>query len=67
MARNGAPARRICRHLGIKHTGWKASVDDFFLWLYVHDEDFSHADSEVSGIYLEPDSGDVREIESEAD
>jgi hypothetical protein len=67
MARNGAPAQRIRRHLGIEHTRWQASVDDFFLWLHVHDEDFSHPDSDVSGIYLDPDSGDVREIKSEGD
>ena len=67
MARNGAPARRIRRHLGIKRTGWEATVSDLFLWCHVHDEDFSHPDSEVSGIYLDPDSGDVRRIKSEGD
>ena len=67
MARHGAPAQRICRHLGIEHTGWAATVSDLFLWCRVHDEDFSHPDSEVSGIYLDPDSGDVKEIESEGD
>ncbi len=67
MARNGAPAQRICRHLGVSHTGWEATVSDLFLWCHVHDEDFSHPDSEVSGIYLDPDSGDVRRIKSEGD
>jgi hypothetical protein len=44
MARNGAPARRIRRHLGIEHTNWQASVEDFFVWCAVHDDDFSHPD-----------------------
>lgn len=62
MARNGAPRRRIQRHLGTEYTSWQASVDDFFLWCHVHDKDFSHFDSEIDGIYLDPDSGDVVEI-----
>lgn len=62
MARNGAPASRIRRHLGIEYTGWEAAVDDFLLWCHVHDEDFSHSDSNIDGIYLDPDSGDVLKI-----
>ena len=42
MARHGAPARRIRRHLGIDYTNWRASVKDFFIWCEVHDDDFSH-------------------------
>lgn len=44
MARNGAPTHRIRRHLGIGHTNWKASVEDFFVWCEVHDDNFSHPD-----------------------
>lgn len=62
MARNGAPRKRIQRHLGTEYTRWQANVDDFFLWCHVHDKDFSHLDSEVDGIYLDPDTGKVREI-----
>ena len=66
MARNGAPASRIRQHLGIEYTGWRVSVDDFFLWCHVNDENFNHADSEVGGIYLDPDTGDMTQIESNA-
>lgn len=44
MARNGAPARRIQRHLGINHTGWEITVDDIFAYCEVHDNRFSHPD-----------------------
>lgn len=67
MARNGAPASRIQRHLGVEYTGYKATVDDAFLWCHIHDKDFSHIDSEVDGIYLDPDTGHVKEVESDAD
>jgi integrase len=53
MARNGAPTRRIRRHLGIEHAGWQASVDDFFLWLYVH-EGYEHPDYEPPDVVLDP-------------
>jgi hypothetical protein len=44
MAHNGAPARRIRRHLGLEHTNWRATVEDFFVWCDVHSDDFSHPD-----------------------
>jgi hypothetical protein len=53
MARNGAPRSRIRRHLGIEYTGWDASVDDFFLWLYVH-EGYEHPDYDPPDIVLDP-------------
>lgn len=53
MARNGAPKRRIQRHLGIKHTDWQADVEDFFLWLYVH-EGFVHPDYDSPDVVLNP-------------
>jgi hypothetical protein len=62
LARRGASRIRIRNHLGIEHTNWKGEVEDFFLWCHVHDDDFSHPESEVDGIYLDPDSGDVVEI-----
>ena len=62
LARRGASRIRIRNHLGIEHTNWKGEVEDFFLWCHVHDDDFSHPESEINGIYLDPDSGDVVEI-----
>lgn len=53
MARNSIPAHRIRRHLGIKHTNWHASVEDFFLWLYVH-EDITHNEYEPPDVVLDP-------------
>ena len=52
MARNGAPARRIRQHLGIEHTNWKADVEDFFLWLYVH-EGYEHPDYDPPEVVLD--------------
>jgi hypothetical protein len=52
MARNGAPARRIRRHLGIEHTGWEADVEDFFLWLYVH-EGYEHPEYDPPDVVLD--------------
>lgn len=66
MARNGAPESRIRRHLGMDHTNWEVTIDELFLWCHIHHEDFHHSDSEVDGIYLDPDTGQVREINSEA-
>jgi hypothetical protein len=51
MARNGAPSRRIRRHLGIEHTNWKADVEDFFLWLYVH-EGYEHPEYDPPDMVL---------------
>jgi hypothetical protein len=53
MARNGAPTRRIRRHLGIKHTNWEADVEDFFLWLYIH-EGYTHPDYDPPDVVLDP-------------
>lgn len=52
MARNGASARRIRRHLGIEHTNWKADVEDFFLWLDVH-EGYKHSEYDPPDIVLD--------------
>jgi hypothetical protein len=52
MARNGAPVRRIRRHLGIEHTNWKADVEDFFLWLYVH-EGYEHPEYDPPDVVLD--------------
>jgi hypothetical protein len=52
MARNGAPARRIRRHLGIEHTDWNADVEDFFLWLYVH-EGYEHPEYDPPDVVLD--------------
>lgn len=54
LARQGAPARLIRRHLGINHTTFESAVDDLFLWVYVHDKDFSHPDFEPPDIVLDP-------------
>jgi len=53
MARNGAPSKRIRRHLGIEHTEWDVSVEDFFLWLYVHDG-FVHPEYTPPDLVLDP-------------
>ncbi|MDB2286801.1 hypothetical protein PM038_16370 [Halorubrum ezzemoulense] len=52
MARNGASARRIRRHLGIEHTNWEADVEDFFLWLDVH-EGYKHSEYDPPDIVLD--------------
>lgn len=48
MARNSAPSRYIKRHLGVEKTGWRADVQEFFIWLDEH-ENFSHPDYDGSG------------------
>lgn len=53
MARNSISPQRIRRHLGVKHTGWRAQVDDFFLWLYVH-ENFVHPNYDSPDAVLDP-------------
>jgi hypothetical protein len=53
MARNGAPTRRIRRHLGIEHTGWQADIEDFFLWNYVH-HGHEHPDYDPPDVVLDP-------------
>lgn len=44
MARRGAPARRIRRHLGLEHTNAQAEVEDYFNWCEINDDNFSHSD-----------------------
>lgn len=67
MACNGASRRQIRRHLGIDHTGWRATVDQILLWCHIHIYGFDHPESDVGGIYLDPNHGDVRKIESDGD
>jgi hypothetical protein len=59
MGYNGIPSQRINRHLGIEHTGWKADVEDFLLWLYVH-EDYEHPEFSPPSVVLDPDTGKPR-------
>lgn len=54
MARNGASARQIRRHLGIKHTSCRATVQDFFIWCDVHDDEFEHPDYKPPDVILSP-------------
>jgi hypothetical protein len=54
MARNGAPTRRIRRHLGIDHTNWKADVENIYLWCHVHDDNFEHPDYDPPDVVLDP-------------
>jgi hypothetical protein len=53
LARNNAPARRIRRHLGIEHTNWRADVEDFMLYAYVH-YDHEHPDYDAPDVVLDP-------------
>lgn len=53
MARNEAPPQRIKRHLGINHTGWRADVDGFFLWLYIY-EGTIHPNYDPPDVILDP-------------
>lgn len=53
LARNNAPAKRIRRHLGLEHTNWKADVEDFFLYAYVH-YDHEHPNYDPPDVVLEP-------------
>lgn len=53
MARNNAPTRRIRRHLGLEHTNWSATVEDFFLYAYVH-YDHEHPDYDPPDVVLDP-------------
>lgn len=66
MARNGAPANHIRQQLGLRHLDSDLTVDHIFTWCEVHSDDFSHPDHEPVGLYLDPDTGEPRGIESEA-
>lgn len=44
LARQGVKADTISQRLGIEHTNWKADVQECFIWLDVHENDFSHPD-----------------------
>ena len=67
MARNGAPANHIRQQLGLNHVNSKLTVDHIFTWCEVHNDDFNHPDHEPVGLYLDPDTGEPRGFESEAD
>lgn len=66
LMRQGASPGEIEMQIGAKKTGWRRSVEDYMLYLYQF-EDYCHPSYEPSGTYLDPDSGDLIQIESEGD
>jgi hypothetical protein len=65
LARQGVSKFKIEMQVGAEKTNWKRSVEDYFLYLYQF-EDYCHPDYEPAGVFLDPDSGEVRDIESNA-
>jgi len=61
LARRGMSRWEIEMQVGAEKTNWKRSVEDFFLYLYQF-EDYCHPDYEPSGIYLDPETGEVTKI-----
>jgi len=65
LARRGVSKFEIEMQVGFEKTGWDRSVEDYFLYLYQF-EDYCHPDYEPSGVFLDPDSGEPRQIDSDA-
>jgi len=65
LARRSVSKFEIEMQVGFEKTNWDRSVEDYFLYLYQF-EDYCHPDYDPSGVYLDPDSGEPRRIESEA-
>lgn len=65
LARRGVSKFEIEMQVGAEKTNWRRSIEDYFLYLYQF-EGYCHPDYEPSGTYLDPDSGDVRGIKSDA-
>lgn len=66
LARQGIDQYRIEMQVGAEKTNWDRSVEDYFLYLYQF-EGICHPDYEPSGTYLDPDTGEVREVKSDED
>jgi len=65
LARREVSKFEIEMQVGFEKTDWRRSVEDYFLYLYQF-EDYCHPDYEPSGVYLDPDTGESRRIDSEA-
>jgi len=65
LARRGVSKFEIEMQVGFEKTDWQRSVEDYFLYLYQF-EDYCHPDYDPSGVYLDPDTGESRRIDSEA-
>jgi DNA-binding LacI/PurR family transcriptional regulator len=66
LAERGIPTWKIRHQIGDQQTGWNRSINDYYLFLYQF-RGYTHPDYEPAGVYLDPFSGDMREIKSEAD
>lgn len=54
LARRGIKTGAIEQRLGIEYTGFRADVQEFFIWLDEHEDDFSHPDYDPPDIVLDP-------------
>jgi hypothetical protein len=65
LAERGTPTWKIRHQIGDQQTRWGRSIEDYYLYLYQF-RGYVHPDYEPSGVYLDPDSGELKRIESEA-
>ena len=65
LAKREIPTWKIKHQIGAEKTGWRRSVEDYYLYIYQF-HGITHPDYEPSGVYLDPDSGDVKRVDSEA-
>ena len=68
LVRQGMDSDDIDQRLGINRSRKQYSIylDDLFLWAYVH-HGYNHPDYNPTGIFIDPDTGDIWEIDSEWD
>ena len=65
LAKREIPTWKIKHQIGSEKTGWARSVEDYYLYNYQF-HGITHPDYEPSGVYLDPDSGDVKRVDSKA-
>lgn len=64
LARRGIEGWQIGMQVG--SANWERSVEDYLLWLWQF-EGYTHPDYELTGVFLDPDSGEPERIESDGD
>lgn len=61
LAERNVKVWRISHQAGDENTGWDRSVEDYLLYLHQF-RNIDHHEYTPSGIYLDPQSGDVKEV-----
>lgn len=60
LIRQGASKGAIEMQVGSRKTNWVRSVEDYMMYMYQF-EDYQHSSYDLTGVFLDPETGEVRE------